>query len=92
VDIAAGELPAETDASALAQYVGAVIQGMSQQARDGADRATLTDIAALAMRAWPETAEAGERAEAAGETHGDPAAGGGAPLRPRRATLPHPAP
>ncbi|UQA93185.1 TetR/AcrR family transcriptional regulator [Streptomyces halobius] len=54
-DIASGELPAETDASALAHYVGAVIQGMSQQSRDGADRATLETIAALAMEAWPTT-------------------------------------
>ncbi|MFE7663197.1 TetR/AcrR family transcriptional regulator [Streptomyces celluloflavus] len=93
-DIVSGELPAGTDASALAHYVGAVIQGMSQQARDGADRAMLADIAALAMRAWPETAEAGEgeeTAEEAGETRGDPAADGGAP-HPRRATLAHPAP
>ncbi|MGW1374382.1 TetR/AcrR family transcriptional regulator [Streptomyces sp. NPDC002446] len=54
-DIAAGELPADTDAHALAGYVGAVLQGMSQQARDGAEAAELAAIADLAMRAWPRT-------------------------------------
>ncbi|MFG2135922.1 TetR/AcrR family transcriptional regulator [Streptomyces sp. NPDC048650] len=53
-DIAAGELPADTDATALAHYLGAVVQGMSQQARDGADRVTLEAVADLAMRVWPE--------------------------------------
>ncbi|MFJ6747208.1 MULTISPECIES: TetR/AcrR family transcriptional regulator [unclassified Streptomyces] len=52
-DIASGELPADTDASALAHCMGAVIQGMSQQSRDGADRTTLEAVAELAMRAWP---------------------------------------
>ncbi|MFF4601554.1 TetR/AcrR family transcriptional regulator [Streptomyces sp. NPDC001339] len=53
-DIAAGELPADADATALADYVGAVIQGMSQQARDGAERSSLEAIAELALKAWPE--------------------------------------
>lgn len=48
-----GELPAGTDAHALAHHVGAVLQGMSQQARDGADAATLRAVADLSMRAWP---------------------------------------
>ncbi|MGK5734022.1 TetR/AcrR family transcriptional regulator [Streptomyces sp. URMC 124] len=52
-DVAAGVLPADTDAHALAVYTGAVLQGMSQQARDGADRATLEAVADVAMRAWP---------------------------------------
>ncbi|MDR3080225.1 MAG: TetR/AcrR family transcriptional regulator, partial [Streptomyces sp.] len=39
--MAAGELPAGTDAGALARYAGAVVQGMSQQARDGASREEL---------------------------------------------------
>lgn len=51
--VAAGELPEETDASALARFVGAVLQGMSQQARDGAGREELEAVAATAMRAWP---------------------------------------
>ncbi|WP_371546011.1 TetR/AcrR family transcriptional regulator [Streptomyces sp. NBC_00554] len=51
--IAAGELPPETDASALARHTGAMIQGMSQQARDGATREDLEAIAELAMAVWP---------------------------------------
>lgn len=52
-DMATGELPADTDARALARYAGAVLQGMSQQSRDGAGREELEAVAALAMRAWP---------------------------------------
>ncbi|UNO40005.1 TetR/AcrR family transcriptional regulator [Streptomyces sp. MST-110588] len=53
-DIERGELPAGTDARALAVYSATVLQGMSQQARDGADRATLEKVADLAMAAWPD--------------------------------------
>ncbi|MEU6891644.1 TetR/AcrR family transcriptional regulator [Streptomyces sp. NPDC046557] len=52
-DIAVGALPADADARALARYVGAVLQGMSQQARDGAGREELEAVAETAMRAWP---------------------------------------
>lgn len=52
-DIDAGRLPPETDARHLAEYVVAVQQGMAQQARDGADRATLEAIAETAMLSWP---------------------------------------
>ncbi|WP_210572379.1 TetR/AcrR family transcriptional regulator [Streptomyces sp. GESEQ-4] len=52
-DIAAGELPADTDAAALARHTGAVIQGMSQQARDGARREELEALAEIAMAIWP---------------------------------------
>ncbi|MGW1928619.1 TetR/AcrR family transcriptional regulator [Streptomyces sp. NPDC001919] len=52
-DVAAGELPADTDARALARFSGAVLQGMSQQARDGATREELAAVAAAAMLAWP---------------------------------------
>ncbi|MGY0389326.1 TetR/AcrR family transcriptional regulator [Nocardioides sp. WG-D5] len=48
-----GELPAETDAGALARLVGAVIQGMSVQAIDGASRADLRALATVAMNVWP---------------------------------------
>ncbi|WP_286252470.1 TetR/AcrR family transcriptional regulator [Streptomyces graminofaciens] len=51
--IAAGELPADTDAASLARHAGAVIQGMSQQARDGASRQELEALAELAMAIWP---------------------------------------
>jgi AcrR family transcriptional regulator len=54
--IGAGELPADTDARALGAHYSAVIQGMSAKARDGATRDVLHDIAATAMRAWPQTA------------------------------------
>ncbi|MDL4812668.1 TetR/AcrR family transcriptional regulator [Actinomadura opuntiae] len=52
-DIDTGRLPAATSAPALARFSSAVLQGMSQQARDGATRADLEDIAAIAMQAWP---------------------------------------
>ncbi|MET9374616.1 TetR/AcrR family transcriptional regulator [Streptomyces sp. NPDC002992] len=52
-DVDAGELPAGTDAGALARLYGAVLQGMSQQARDGATRTELEAVAEAAMSAWP---------------------------------------
>ncbi|MFE7836627.1 TetR/AcrR family transcriptional regulator [Streptomyces sp. NPDC057474] len=51
--IAAGELAMDTDAAALARHAGVVIQGMSQQARDGATRQELEAVAELAMAIWP---------------------------------------
>lgn len=48
-----GELPPDADPRALAGYFAAVIQGMSQRARDGAGTAELTAIADLALAAWP---------------------------------------
>ncbi|MFJ3790186.1 TetR/AcrR family transcriptional regulator [Kitasatospora sp. NPDC090091] len=52
-DVAAGHEPAGTDPAALAQFTAAVLQGMSQRARDGAGRAALERVAADAMRIWP---------------------------------------
>ena len=52
-DIDAGALPPQTDATSLASLGMAVIQGMSTQARDGADRSKLLAMAKLSMRAWP---------------------------------------
>src|SRR5690349_22436803 len=52
-DVAAGELPPDTEAGVLARYVGALIQGMSQQARDGASREELEALAEIAMAIWP---------------------------------------
>jgi TetR/AcrR family transcriptional regulator, copper-responsive repressor len=52
-DIDTGELPAATDAHALAAFYQAVIQGMSAEARDGATTEALRAIAATALRAWP---------------------------------------
>ena len=54
----AGELPARTDARALATFYGAVLQGMSAQARDGAAQTALEHIAVAALRAWPSAAGA----------------------------------
>ena len=49
----AGELPAHTDARALATFYSAVLKGMSAQARDGAVTSDLEQIAETALRAWP---------------------------------------
>jgi hypothetical protein len=49
----AGELPEAASPRALAAYFGAVIQGMSHRARDGATAAELSETAELALRAWP---------------------------------------
>ncbi|MBT2417506.1 TetR/AcrR family transcriptional regulator [Streptomyces sp. ISL-22] len=54
-DIVAGALPADVDAGALARHAGAMIQGMSQQARDGASREELEVLAEIAMSIWPRT-------------------------------------
>ncbi|MEU1021441.1 TetR/AcrR family transcriptional regulator [Streptomyces sp. NPDC005900] len=56
--VTAGELPASVDPVALARYTGAVFQGMSQQARDGATKEQLEAVADLAMRAWPQAPRA----------------------------------
>ncbi|MGW2371277.1 MULTISPECIES: TetR/AcrR family transcriptional regulator [Kitasatospora] len=48
-----GELPPGADPEALAGYLATVIQGMSQQARDGATAEDLARVAELALRAWP---------------------------------------
>ncbi|MFB4313047.1 TetR/AcrR family transcriptional regulator [Actinomadura sp. 21ATH] len=55
-DVAAGVLPAGTDARMLARFSGGMLQGLSQQARDGATRAELEAVAETAMRAWPQEA------------------------------------
>jgi AcrR family transcriptional regulator len=48
-----GELPAETDAAALARFYSTIIQGMTTQRVDGATRKELQATAQMAMRAWP---------------------------------------
>ncbi|MUL80923.1 MULTISPECIES: TetR/AcrR family transcriptional regulator [unclassified Mycolicibacterium] len=52
-DIAAGNMPAETDAPALAQYVMSTLSGLAQAARDRVPRATLDQVAEIALRALP---------------------------------------
>ncbi|KIV66613.1 Transcriptional regulator, TetR family [Rhizobium sp. UR51a] len=50
-----GELPARTDTDTLARFYGAIIQGMSAQACDGACNALLKRLIDLALAAWPGT-------------------------------------
>ncbi|OWJ64104.1 TetR/AcrR family transcriptional regulator [Inquilinus limosus] len=50
-----GELPPGTDPDELARFYGAIIQGLSVQALDGADYDALMKIVRRAMAAWPET-------------------------------------
>lgn len=50
-----GELPPAASPRSLAAYFAAVIQGLSQRARDGATAAELTETAELALSAWPAT-------------------------------------
>jgi AcrR family transcriptional regulator len=54
-----GELPTHTDAHALTTFYGAVLQGMSAQARDGAAVTDLEQIAEAALHAWPSAAGQG---------------------------------
>jgi len=51
--IDSGELPADTDATDLANFFAAVYQGMSLQAKDGATNEALMATVRTAMRAWP---------------------------------------
>jgi hypothetical protein len=44
-----GDMKPETNPRALARFLGAIIQGMSVQARDGASLEELLDIAVLAI-------------------------------------------
>nr|WP_255595694.1 TetR/AcrR family transcriptional regulator [Lysobacter sp. BMK333-48F3] len=48
-----GDVAAEADAAALAKFLSTVVQGLSIQARDGADAAQLRDVLRTALRAWP---------------------------------------
>lgn len=48
--IEAGEFAPATDSGALARYLGAVVQGMSVQAQDGATKAELLAVADLATQ------------------------------------------
>ncbi|EPX57279.1 Transcriptional regulator, TetR family [Cystobacter fuscus DSM 2262] len=51
--IAEGELPSSTDAEGLARFYGAILQGMSVQARDGASEEELRKIVTLALSRFP---------------------------------------
>jgi AcrR family transcriptional regulator len=52
-DQAVGLLARHASADTLARFTGAVLQGMSQQARDGATTDELLTVADAAMAAWP---------------------------------------
>jgi len=52
--VAEGDLPPDVDPAKLARYVITVLWGMSVQAAGGATRAQLQEIAAIALRSWPE--------------------------------------
>lgn len=52
-DVEARRLPPDTDAESLASFYSTVIQGMSQQATDGASRDVLEGVADSAMLVWP---------------------------------------
>lgn len=51
--VATGEIAATVDLEAVARFYVTIQQGMSIQARDGADRKTLEAIARSALAAWP---------------------------------------
>ena len=48
-----GELPTTTDVGGMARFYGAIIQGMSVQAQDGATRQELSRIAEFALVHFP---------------------------------------
>jgi AcrR family transcriptional regulator len=51
--VAAGDVPADTDVDVLAAYFSTIARGLAVQARDGASRDRLREIAEVAMRVWP---------------------------------------
>lgn len=52
IDIAVGELPDDTDASALARHTMVTLSGIAQAARDHLPRAQLDAVAGIALRLW----------------------------------------
>lgn len=48
-----GDLPANADCAALTAFIMTLLSGMSVQARNGSDRATLEMVAAQALSTWP---------------------------------------
>lgn len=55
---ATGDLPPDADIHALADYVGAVMTGLSIASRGGAAIDAQRSVVAMAMRAWPTTTPA----------------------------------
>jgi AcrR family transcriptional regulator len=60
-----GDLPPDTDVTALAAFITTVQQGLSIQARDGASRATLDTIVDQALAVWDTMTATAPRAPAA---------------------------
>ncbi|WP_072804180.1 TetR/AcrR family transcriptional regulator [Rhodococcoides yunnanense] len=56
-DVVDGVLPADCEPAELAEFIGVIIQGMSQRARDGANRSQLERVADRSFRALRLTAE-----------------------------------
>ncbi len=54
-DAGIGLMGPQVDAAALADFVMAIVQGMSVMARDGASRNALLAIADTALQAWPQS-------------------------------------
>jgi AcrR family transcriptional regulator len=52
--IASGELPADTNAQALARYTMSALTGLAQAARDGVPRSELERVTKIALGAWPQ--------------------------------------
>lgn len=69
-----GDVPPDSDTTAVAAFYTAVLQGMSVQARDGATHADLEDMARRAMAAWDAVTTVPPRA-AEGDGATDPAEG-----------------
>lgn len=51
--VSEGDLPAQTDTDTLARFYGAIIQGISAQACDGACNMRLKRLIDVALTAWP---------------------------------------
>ena len=60
-----GELPADTDPSALAAFYGTVLAGMAAMAHEGTTRKALLATVEAAMRSWPEKEKRAARAKVA---------------------------
>lgn len=66
--IRAGEMPADTDAHALATFYAATLQGISGLARDGATHAELDGAVTAALAAWPLPPTPQPRARSTGDS------------------------
>lgn len=66
--IAQGDVPAGTDAGALADFYATIVTGMSMQARDGATRAGMMETVRRAMEVFPAVPRRAARKPAARES------------------------